>query len=178
MPDLLRIIKAVLAGVVLSAVALFFHSRLAFIPRSLFPMYTVLLMMFLGGARFVFRWQKDYGRMLAGRRVLIVGAGISGESLVRDMFRSENEAYLPVAFVDDEPAQQGKEIHGVRVLGVTADIPVWVNKLAIDLVMIAIPRVSSTKIREIVALCEQVGVAYQTLPSLNDLARSFKLGKV
>lgn len=169
MPDLLRIFKAVLTASLFIVLTLFFFNRLESTPRSVFPLYAMILIMILGGARFVFRWLKDYGRLLKGKRVLIVGAGRSGESLVRDMLRTENENYLPVAFIDDHDNRQGFEIQGVRVVGKISDLEAIAHKLAIDLVVIAQPNASSAVIRDIVARCEQAEVDYRTLPSLNDL---------
>lgn len=169
MPDLVRIVKAVVVGVLVSALALFLYQRLNLIPRSIFPLYSMLLVLFLGGARFLIRWQKDYGRLLKGQRVLVLGAGQSGESLVRDMLRAGYDDYYPVAFLDDEPSQFGKEIHGIRVLGDSSALPQIVAKQNIDLVMIAKPGLSASEMRRLVDLCERCRVKFVTLPSLNDL---------
>lgn len=170
MPDLVRIVKAVGVGVLVSAIVLFFFNRLDHIPRSVFPLHVMLLVMLLGGARFFFRWQKDYGRLLKGQRVLIVGAGKSGESLVRDMLRAENDTYLPVAFLDDQVSRRGVELHGVRVAGTTAQLHQVVQQYNIDLVVIARPGISATQMRELVAATDEANVPCVTLPSLNDLA--------
>lgn len=169
MPDLLRIFKAVLTASLFIVLTLFFFNRLESTPRSVFPLYAMMLIMILGGARFVFRWLKDYGRLLKGKRVLIVGAGRSGESLVRDMLRTENEDYLPVAFIDDQASRQGFEIQGIRVVGKIADLESVAHKFAVDLVVIAQPNASSVMMRDIVSRCEQAQVEFRTLPSLNDL---------
>ncbi|MCB1827622.1 MAG: polysaccharide biosynthesis protein, partial [Coxiellaceae bacterium] len=169
MPDLIRILKAVGAGVLFIAVALFYFNRLNHIPRSIFPLYAMLLTILLGGARFFFRWLKDYGRLLQGQRVLIVGAGQSGESLARSMVRDESQNYLPLAFVDDHQSRGGLEIHGIPVLGKVHTIPQLVKQLNVYIVMIALPGASAANMRRIVALCEQANVKCRTLPSLNDL---------
>ena len=72
-PDLMRIFKAVVAGVVVSAVAIFFLTRLQGVPRSVFLFDALLLIMLLGGPRFAYRWLKDhrlYGQ--EGKNILIV----------------------------------------------------------------------------------------------------------
>lgn len=170
MPDLLRIIKAAIVGILLISVSLFLINRLDYIPRSVFPLYGILLVMMLGGSRFIARWVKDYARLHHGQRVLIVGAGAAGEGLMRDLIRQQDN-YHPVAIVDDKPENLGKEIQGVRVVGTIDELPQCVNRLAIDLVIIALPSVKANVMRRIVELCDMAKVEFRTLPSLNDLTK-------
>ena len=171
MPDLARILKAVTAGVCMTAVALFFYNRLANVPRSVFPMYSLLLVALFGGPRFIFRWLKDYGNIFSsGERVLIVGSGQAGESAVRDLLRDTHGAYNPIAFVDDAIRKLGQDIHGIRVVADCTSIPSVVKQYNIEMIVIAIPSARSQNMRRIVELCEQTDVPFLTLPSLNDLA--------
>lgn len=170
LPDLLRIIKAAAVGMLVAAVSLLLINRLTLIPRSVFPLYAILLVMMLGGARFLARWFKDYGRLLQGQRVLIVGAGDAGEGIVRDLIRQQH-AYRPVAFVDDKPENQGKDIQGVRVAGRLDELPQLVHRYSVDLVIIALPSVKADVMRRVVELCETAKVKFRTLPSLNDLTK-------
>jgi FlaA1/EpsC-like NDP-sugar epimerase len=50
-------------------------------------------------------------------RVLIVGAGDTGELVLRAMARSRSKAYRVVGFLDDNVEMRDRSIHGVRVLG-------------------------------------------------------------
>ena len=91
LPDLIRIIKAVVVGTALIIGILSLLYRLENIPRSIALLYPLVLLILLSGPRFLYRWSKDSKLMLAtGKRVLIVGAGRAGEMLVRDMLRSTN----------------------------------------------------------------------------------------
>ena len=58
-PDLVRIIKAVTAGVVVAATVSFILTRLQGVPRSVFILDGILLVLLLGGPRFIYRWFKD-----------------------------------------------------------------------------------------------------------------------
>ncbi|MDH5513341.1 MAG: polysaccharide biosynthesis protein, partial [Gammaproteobacteria bacterium] len=93
-PDLIRIIKAVTAGVVVTAAACFILTRLHGVPRSVFILDGFLLVVLLGGPRFVYRLIKDHNLyqwiharnfVSTGLRknALIVGAGTAGETLAR-----------------------------------------------------------------------------------------------
>lgn len=170
MPDLLRIVGAIGVGCVAIATALFPLNRLEGVPRTVFPLYALLLLVLLGGPRFVYRWLKDYRHYRHhGAMTLIVGAGRAGEMLARDMQRASADQYFPVAFVDDNPAKIGREIHGLRVLGASTDIPRLVQRLGIELVLIAIPSASSKQLRCIVEICETAGVTFRTLPGLREM---------
>jgi len=83
-------------------------------------------------------------------RVLIYGAGGAGEQIVRDMQRSKNSSYLPVGFVDDDPAKQEVKIHGIKVLGKREDIHKIIKANKVDEILVALPSVHSEEIKKIV----------------------------
>lgn len=171
MPDLIKILKSTASSIPVSVVALFLFGQLQSIPRSIMPLYAVLLLVGLCGPRLLYRWYRDQQTQTqSGKRVLIVGAGQAGEGLIRDLLRSKTEKYSPVAIVDDLNQKQGLEIHGVRVIGKTKDIPEIVSHHDIDLIFIAIPSASSVSMRRVVNYCEKSKVPFSTLPSLADLS--------
>jgi len=170
LPDLVRILKAVGVGAALSFGLFFLLYRMAEIPRSIVLLYPLLLLILLAGPRFLYRWSKDKRLILAtGKRVLIVGAGRAGEMLVRDLLRKKGHEYLPVAFVDDKPRRHGQDLHGVPVVGYCEEIPEVVNRLDIEIIMLAVPSAKAGQMRRLVELCEKSGVPFQTLPPLDAL---------
>lgn len=170
LPDLIRISKAVLIGLLSSALLLYLLRDFQGIPRSVPVLYGILLVIFLSLPRFVYRSIKDQGfRDRSGKRVLIVGAGSAGEMLARDLMRNQRRAYLPVAFVDDDKKKKGKEIHGVRVAGNCKRLPKICNRLAVDLIMLAVPSADSEQMQRIVDQVESTGLPFRTVPQLSDL---------
>ena len=169
-PDFIRIGKAVIVGVVTSLAVIFLMTRMQYVPRSVFPLYSLLLFFALSGNRLLYRWLKDYRyNKLYGKRVLIVGAGQAAELLIRDMLRQRYRQYRPVAMVDDSRSKIGRELHGIRVVGNTNDIPSLVERLEIELILIAIPSLNSEKMRRLVECCERTNVPFRTLPKFEDL---------
>lgn len=167
MQDLTRIINGTLLGTILAVVVLSFATRLNAIPRSVFPIHTILLIIFLGGPRFLYRILKENrGWGITGTSVLVVGAGEAGEMLVRDLRRDKNKEYRVIAFVDDNKALQGMDIHGVPVVGGCKDIPQVAERLKADLIVISVPSATPRQIRQIVAYCEQSGRTFRTLPKV------------
>ncbi len=170
MPDLVRIAKAVLVGAALIGFVFFMTTRLDSVPRSVLPLYIVLLGLLLGTPRFIFRWFKDaYLDARSGQRVVVMGAGKAGELLVRDLFRDAEHRYWPVAFLDDNPAKRGTEVHGVRVAGACDELPLVVQQWEATMVMIAIPSADSRAMKRLVRIAEQSGLPMRTLPSVHDV---------
>lgn len=169
--DLFRIVKAVILGMLLIAVIVFLTSRLVGIPRSVFILYPLLLITGLSLPRMLYRGYLErhvYLRFYEGKRVVIVGAGQAGELLLRDLRRQKE--VLPVALVDDDIIKQGREIHGVRVLGTVEDLDQIVLKLDVQEILIAIPSANREVMQRITAQCDQTGILFRVLPSLQELA--------
>jgi FlaA1/EpsC-like NDP-sugar epimerase len=170
LPDLMRILKAVAAGGVVGLGLLFVFTRLDHVPRSVPLLFLFLQLLLLAGPRLLYRWHKDRRLDLRdGRRVLIVGAGSGGETLVRDMLRDPDRSYVPVAFVDDLPRRQGSEIHGIPVRGTCDRIPELARDLAVDVVVLAIPSANTAQMRRLVEQCERAQVPFRTVPKLRNL---------
>lgn len=172
MNDALRIVKSVACAVLLFIPILHLSLLLPYIPRSIIPLYAMLLVSFLCGARFVRRVFFEGGvlpaRLSEVQRVLIIGAGQAGESLVRDLKRTSN--LCPIGFLDDNPERRGMEIHGVAVLGSVPELSKIVVTHRIDLIFIAIAVARSAEMRRIVGYCEDSGIPFRTLPTLSMLA--------
>ena len=170
MPDLVRIGKAVFLGVSVSFIFIFLITHMQYIPRSVIPLYTILLFSVLAGNRMLYRWMKDYQiKKHFGKRTLIIGAGEAAELLIRDMLHQRFRQFLPVGIVDDNHRKLGRELHGIRVIGRIEDITTLVNNLDINLILIAIPSLSSDKMRRVVEICERTGIQFRTLPKFEDL---------
>ncbi|HEX7029831.1 MAG TPA: nucleoside-diphosphate sugar epimerase/dehydratase [Gammaproteobacteria bacterium] len=170
-PDLLRIVWAVCLGLFVTLLCLFVTYRLAEIPRSVMLLYPLLLAGGVGGVRIMYRAFRDHGlrpTLEQRKRALIVGAGRAGEMLVRDLRRPGT--FYPLVLLDDDPAKQGQELHGVRVRGPIGVLPEIVRSMAIDVVLIAIPSAGRDVMDRIVDLCTEANVEFRTLPSIEELA--------
>lgn len=170
--DVTRILKASVSAIILAIPVFYLTSILQHLPRSVFPLYCLILATVLCGGRLMFRlhWDKRSrrNRKIESKRVLIIGAGLAGESLVRDLRRSNS--YQPIGFIDDNMSKTGLEVHGVRVLGTTRQISEIVSRYSVDLIFIAIPSARSSTMRRIVTYCELSRIPFRTLPSISALA--------
>ncbi len=129
--------------------------------------------MLLSGLRMTIRlYHEEFFSDTRGssRRFLIIGAGNAGEALLREMLRRKDVQYEVVGFVDDDPAKQGMEIHGITVLGNVDALPAICKKYNVDEIAIAIPSASRQELRRVVQVCQGTKIRFQTVPSITDIA--------
>jgi FlaA1/EpsC-like NDP-sugar epimerase len=171
LPDLWNIFRASMIGALGVTIVFFMWTRLEGVPRSILVLYPILLMFLLGGPRLTYRMWKDHSLNIKSsnnrKQVLIVGSGAAADMLVREMLREGN--LQPVAFVDDNPKLLDSEIHGIRVIGNSSNIPYICEARAIELIIIAIPSANNQQMQNIISVCEQTNCAIRTLPSMQDM---------
>lgn len=170
-PDLSRIIKSIFLGSLSALLILFFINRLDTLPRSIIIIYSLLLLVSLGGSRFLVRKFKDSQSTL-GKHILIIGANQYGESLARELLRNAHTKEIPeipVVFIDDDLKKQGQEIHGLRVAGGYKDLSSVINKYKIDLVAITMPLLSAKEKKEVITIAEQAKLPVRILPSAAEI---------
>src|SRR5690554_826936 len=171
LPDLVNILKAAMVGLLAIMLVLFvFNRRLDQVPRSVLLLYPLLLTALLGMPRLVYRAWKDHQIARtdkAALRVLILGVGRAGETLVRDLRRTG--AYVPVGFLDDAAKLRGSRLQGVPVLGRVEDVARIAPETAAQLLVIAMPSVDAATMRRVVAACERTGLPFRMVPRLDDM---------
>jgi len=171
-PDLVRIIKAVSLSCVLVSFILFVTVRLENIPRSVFFIDWLLLIVGLGGGRFSYRIladHKNYRIAKNGEPVLIIGAGVSGNLLFKDMQNNFDLKYNIVGFVDDNTNLKGKYLQNTPVLGTTGELSRIIKETGATKLFIAIPSASSEEIAKIVERGNGLSVSFKILPKMSDL---------
>ncbi len=143
-------------------------------PRSVLIMSYILVLFSIGAVRLA---KRLYMQFLAGRlnkskhRVLIVGAGDTGEQLIRSLAAS-NEAFVPVAAVDDSPIKRGVMIHGVRVVGGIEDIPQVVARYQIEDMIIALPSAGTGPIQRAIRRGREADIKHmKVVPSLQEIVQ-------
>jgi FlaA1/EpsC-like NDP-sugar epimerase len=117
------------------------------------------------GKRPVWITRKDPGLL----RVLLVGAGMAGILVAKEIRSSSKLKWSVFGFVDDDLSKRNTIIHGIRVRGRTEDIPRLVQDNKIDKVVVTIARASAAQIRRILEICEAVPVQTQIIPGLMEI---------
>lgn len=139
LPDLRRILLAVLTAAATVPLVLFMLQILAGTPRTVLLLAPILLLFIMGGSRLAYRLWKEhrlYGlRKIEGNLVLVLGAGDGAIGLVKELARSTQ--WRVVGLLDDDPAKRGMMLHGFKVLGRINELPVVAEKLGVAHAIIA-----------------------------------------
>ncbi len=102
----------------------------------------------------------------ASRRLVIVGAGRTGQLLARELQSGPDQNFQPVAFVDDDPRTHHTHIHGLPVLGGIDDLAQVVTVRGADAVAIALPHATGESVREIVKTCQDLVIPVRIVPGV------------
>lgn len=113
----------------------------------------------------------EHRRIVRKKKSLLVGAGRTGATLVREIAGRPDSELEVWGFVDDDPRWQGGRVSGFKVLGGTDDLARFVDEIGIEEVVITLDNASGKEIRRIVDLCSELGVKTQIVPSLDEFAR-------
>ena len=113
------------------------------LPRSVPLISAVMTIVLVGstrlGVRMLFEMSHRKKVHLPTKSVLIVGAGVAGAMVVRELRRHPQAGLVPVAFLDDDPRKLGARIYGLPVAGALADLPSVIKEYEAEEVIIAMP---------------------------------------
>jgi len=167
--ELLGIIGAVtLSSLIIGIYAAFISSDL---PKSIHLLSWFLTITFVGMNRLCIRVIKNFRRRIPGNysRVLIIGAGDAGAMIAREIEHRYYQSKEIVGFIDDDPYKQRKMIYGAKVIGSRQDIRQMVTEQRITEIIIAMPSIAGTVLREIVSECKQTDCSVKILPGMYEL---------
>jgi FlaA1/EpsC-like NDP-sugar epimerase len=130
-------------------------------PRGIFLIDLLLCTALIGAARFSERAVSHGLGSFVGRhnqsRTLIVGAGRSGRSLLRELRETPGERV--VAFVDDDPALRRRRIQGVPVAGRLDEVGLVLGRYSPDSVLVTIPDAPREQLDAVMEACGRAEVA-------------------
>jgi len=96
-------------------------------------------------------------------RTLVVGAGIAGQALARDLAATPDFGLRPIGFLDDDPwAEPGV---GLPVLGRLHELTEIALRMQVEVVVLAIPRLDPDVFREVANRAAAAGASVRYLPS-------------
>ena len=180
--DMLRIAAATLLAAALTyafsllANALVKPNNLFRLHRMVYLLFWILSMALIGCSRFIYRAvvSKDVAlfhrrKRDSERRVMVIGAGWAGASVVHDMQRGRYGNCVPVVVVDDDQTRTGAKLSGVPVARGSGNILKLASDCHVDDIIIAIatPRGDLTALIE---KCLATGCRVRRVNPLQDVA--------
>jgi len=114
-----------------------------------------------------FKNQPIFGKVQSKKRLILIGAGKTGAKISREILDTVDSPYVVVGFIDDDLDKRDARLHGIQVLGTTADL----EKLIIpfDELLITTPSASGNELLRIIDACKLTGKRFKTVPSLAEL---------
>ena len=188
--DLVSIFKASSLASLVLIIMIFFVHRLYGFSRSMIIIDWGLTLFFVAGSRVAIRlyfWlgagdksaRFISGQIISqffknknihkGKRLIIIGAGDSGEKISREIHDNPHLGYDIIGFIDDDPLKSNRKIHGIPVLGNRDEIRFCAEQLNAQELLIAMPSISSRDMRNIVTRCEESGIPFKTVPGMGEL---------
>jgi len=171
LPDLKRILLAAGLGALAVPTALYMTHLMHLVPRAVLALFPMLLVLMMGGSRFLYRSFKD-GHLFNFRSpesspVIVIGAGSAASTLLREM--EGKPGWRVVGLLDDNIHKKNRQLFGVRVLGPLDEVGLHARNLEVGHVIIAMPSASAGVRRRAMELAADAGLSVLTVPGLDDL---------
>jgi FlaA1/EpsC-like NDP-sugar epimerase len=145
-------------------------------PRSIFFIDALLSTLLLSGLRISKRLYVDRvlrrGSGKMGQKTIIVGAGRTGEMILRDIEQRGYTDFYPVGILDDDKIKVGGYIRGIKVLGTNSSLKEVIAQHHAEAVIIAIPSLNHKTLREIYHSAKECGLqTVKIVPRIYDFHR-------
>lgn len=169
--ELINVVAASIVAAMVQAF-LFLIAKIS-MPRS----YYILFWIVLGALTFASRYSYRAIRGMINKsskvwenvNVMIVGAGASGNALIKEISNSEYIHKRVVCAIDDSKFKVGNYIHGVKIVGNRYDIINMAKKYKVDEIIVAMPSVSQRDVKDILDICKETGCTLKRLPGIYQL---------
>ena len=119
--------------------------------------------------RFVLLMRGRNNSKVEASRVMIIGAGSSGQVIQRDLKMSDQTTDRAVVFIDDNPNKWNRSIDGVPVAGGRDSILECVEKYNVQKIYLAMPSATVEERRDILNICKETDCELKALPSIIQL---------
>jgi len=173
-----KIFKATLIGLLVFFFLTFYMKNISY-SRLIITFSAVFLFAIMSFERLIlYKIQKKlHARGFGVKRAIIYGAGEVGRLLLKRLMQSPGLGYLPVGFMDDDPAKQGKMIvsdnstntTSMPVIGNFEQFTELVNDHHIDEVFVTITSMHTERFEQVIHKCRELGIDFKFVPNLFDL---------
>ncbi len=143
------------------------------VPRSYYAFFGIFLFGLIFFCRYSYRAMRAVRNMLRDaeytRNVLIIGAGESGNTLIKEIKNSRYLKKRVIGVIDDNRSKVGGYIHGVKIVGNRDDIIEKCQELHVHEIIVAMPSASPKQMKQILDICKETGCELKRLPGIYQL---------
>ncbi len=171
-----RVVVAVGGGAALSTLELTILAQLSDTTLPIFtspPIAALLILLGCGGIRFqarLFALERQNVRGNGHIRTIIVGTDSSGVALARELHADDANGHLRLlGFVDGDRSLSHRSIHGLPVLGATADLEHICREHSVDRLLIALSHKGRDETKSVVDLALKTDAQVKVLPRASEL---------
>ncbi|MDO5056681.1 MAG: polysaccharide biosynthesis protein [Lautropia sp.] len=140
------------------------------VPRSLYFLNPLLLILFMCAGRLFYRWWKEKAMGKKGvepQPVLLLGAGTAALSLIDELNR--NPYWYVIGVLDDNPNKVGRQLGGVRILGSWEELEPITRDSNCKHAVLAVGATNHATRRRVFELCERAHVKLLVIPDVQEL---------
>ncbi len=147
--------------------------NLFLMPRPVYLVHWLLLLLLVGGSRFSLRIIEGGGAVLPRRkahgcRVMVVGAGWAGAQVIREIQAGRYGDCTAVLAVDDDPTKRGATLARVPVLMGTDQVDAYARQYRVDEIIIAIATPNGD-LSGLIHRCVDTGCHVRMVSTLRDM---------
>ena len=169
--DLKRILLSVFTSTIIFVLMLLVINTQPNVPRSILILNPILLILMMSGSRIIYRVIKEYQiyrlNLKEGQPVLIIGAGATAISLIKDLSNSRN--WQVIGMLDNDKSMHGREILGFKIFGSINMLSKVHERFKFRHAIIALPEASHKEKRSILDLANKLNLEILTIPAIDDL---------
>ena len=162
-----RLASGTATSIVIVMAITFFFQPLVY-SRGMLVLAATMIVVFLSLARVLSRsiLIRRRRRGIGVDRVLVVGAGDIGRSVIQSILADPAAGYQVVGYIDDDPLKGNGKLGRIRGLGNLEDLPGVIAAEGVDEVIVTLPWMYHRKILHIVEECERGNVPVRVVPDV------------
>ena len=108
-------------------------------------------------------------RSLSGKRTLIIGAGLAGEYVIKEIIKNKQLDNVPIVILDDNPDKFNKILLGINIYGPISDLEAYIMKFNIEEIIVAISDLPHKKLSDVIESATKFNIRVKKLLSISDV---------
>ncbi len=163
------VISAAINGIGLQ----FFRMENRAVPNSYYFLYAFILITFVFVSRFSYRFFRSLKHKKINKNnnisVMVIGAGEAANLIVKEIVNSNFSTMVIRCIIDDDKGKWGRFIQGIKVVGGRDKIIECADIYSIDEIIVAMPSITRTEMKEILDICKETSCKLRALPGVYQL---------